>query len=149
MNKFLIATVLAITAFAASATEVGVTVNRDYAGDNRNGAGITIGKKYANGLSVTGAFERTTVDENQNRFSVTGGYALAKLGPVTVGPKLGLAYLDNANSRDGYALTVGIGAEMPLTHRVSLTADFGRQFGQDRVQQYDGNRFTTGLKYSF
>ena len=149
MKKILIAFVMAITAVAASATEVGVTVNRDFAGDNRNGAGITIGQKYANGVSVTGAFERTEVGEYQNRYSVTSGYALAKLGLVTVGPRLGVAYLDNASSSNGYALLVGVGAELPLTNAVSVTAEFGRQVGQDRIQQFDGNRFTTGVKYSF
>lgn len=149
MKKAILATVIALAATAASAVELGVTATRDYSGDNRNFGGITLGQKYG-AVGVTAGFERSTVGGNdQNRWSLVGGYDVAKLGPVTVTPKLGVAYLDNHTGGDGYAMTVGIGASVPVTQKISLTADYARQYGQDRVQQYDGNRLTLGAKYSF
>jgi outer membrane autotransporter protein len=57
--------------------------------------------------------------------------------------------LNNQVSADGYAMTVGIGASMPVTKTVSLTLDAARQYGQERVQGSDGNTVTAGLSYRF
>ena len=150
MKKILIATTIALAATAASALEVGVIGTRDYSGaENRNGAGITLGHNYGK-VGVTAGFERFTKGTNdQDRYSLVAGYDVAKLGPVTVTPKIGVAYLNNQTGEDGYAMTVGVGASVPVAKRVSLTADVARQYGQDRVQAFDGNRVTVGVKYSF
>ena len=149
MKKALLATALVLAATAASAVEVGVTATRDYAGENRNFGGVTIGQKYG-AVGVTAGFERSyTTANDQNRWSLVGGYDLAKVGVFTITPKVGVAYLNNQTSENGYALTVGLGTSVPLTKQVSLTADVARQYGQDRVQQFDGNRVTLGAKYSF
>ena len=149
MKKIVLATAFALAAGAASAVEVGVTATRDYSGDNRNFGGVTLGQSYGK-LNATLGAERSSVGGNdQNRFSLVGGYDVAKLGPVTVTPRLGVAYLDNQNSADGYALTVGVGASVPVTKKVSLGLAVDRQYGQDRVNQFDGNRVTVGAKYSF
>ena len=149
MKKFAFASILALAAFSASAVEVGVTATRDYSGDNRNFGGITIGQSYGK-LNATLGAERSTVGGNdQNRYSLVGGYDVAKLGPVTVTPRLGVAYLDNQTGSDGYAMTVGIGASVPVTKQISVGLAVDRQYGQDRVQQFDGNRITVGAKYAF
>lgn len=149
MKKLAIASLIALAATAASAMEVGVTATRDYAGDNRNGGGVTVSEKFY-GLDFTAGVERFTKGENdQDRYSVTAGYDLVKFGPVTVAPKVGVAYLNNQVGDDGYAMTVGVGASLPVTKQVSLTADVARQYGQNRVQAFDGNRVTIGVKYKF
>ena len=149
MKKIVLATALVLAATAASAVEVGVTATRDYSGDNRNFGGITIGQKYGN-VGVTAGFERSTVGSNdQDRYSLVAGYDVTKLGPVTVTPRLGVAFLDNQTSANGYAMTVGVGASVPVTKQVSVGLAVDRQYGQDRVSQFDGNRVTVGVKYSF
>ncbi len=149
MKKIVLATALVLAATAASAVEVGVTATRDYSGDNRNFGGITLGQKYG-AVGVTAGFERTTVGGNdQNRWSLVGGYDVAKLGPVTVTPRLGVAYLDNQTGSNGYAATVGLGASVPVTKQISVGLAVDRQYGQDRVDQFDGNRVTAAVKYSF
>lgn len=149
MRKFAIASVLALAAVSASALEVGVTGTRDYSGDNRNFGGVTIGQSYGK-LSATVGAERSTVGNNdQNRFSLVGGYDVAKVGPVTITPRLGVAYLDNQVGDNGYALTVGAGVSVPVAKKVSLGLAVDRQYGQDRVQSFDGNRVTVSAKYSF
>lgn len=149
MKKFAIATMIALAATAASALEVGVTTARDYAGDNRNAVGFTVGEKFG-AVNVTAGFDRATRGTNdQDRYSLVAGVDVAKLGPVTVAVKAGGAYLNNQTGQDGYAALVGVGASLPVTKAVSLTLDATRQYGQDRVQSFDGNRVTAGLKYKF
>lgn len=149
MKKFAIATMIALAATAASALEVGVTTARDYAGDNRNAVGITVGQKLG-AVSVTAGFDRATRGTNdQDRYSLVAGYDVAKVGPVTVAVKAGAAYLNNQTGQDGYAALVGVGASLPVSKKVALTLDATRQYGQDRVSSFDGNRITTGIRYSF
>lgn len=150
MKKIAIASIIALAATAATALEVGVTSTTDYSGATaRQGFGATVGTQVGT-VGVTGGFERFTKGANdQDRYSVVAGYDVAKFGPVTVTPKLGVAYSNNQTGSDGYAMTVGVGASMPVTKSVALTVDAARQYGQDRVQTFNGNRVTAGLKYKF
>ena len=152
MKKIAIATLLALAAVSASAVEVGVTATRgDTTGDTRNYAGITLGQSFGK-VNATAGLERSTVGGDQNRWSLVGGYDIAKMGRITVTPKLGVAYLDNQTPsvQSGYAYTAGIGASIPVTKQVSLTADYAYQRGFDsKVDQFDGNRVTLGAKYRF
>jgi len=149
MKKVVLATALVLAATAASAVEVGVTATRDYSGDNRNFGGITVGEKFGP-LGITGGFERSTVgSDDQDRYSLVAGYDVTKLGSVTVTPRVGVAFLDNQTSSNGYAMTVGIGASVPVTKKVSVGLALDRQYGQDRVDQFNGNRITAAAKYSF
>ena len=149
MKKFAIATMIALAASAASALEVGVTTARDYTGSDRNAAGVTVGEKFG-AVTLTAGFDRTNGGTNdQDRFSLVAGYDVAKLGPVSVAVKGGAAYLNNQTGQDGYAALIGVGASLPVSKKVALTVDATRQYGQDRVNSFDGNRVTAGLKYSF
>jgi hypothetical protein len=149
MKKFAIATMIALAATAASALEVGVTTARDYAGTDRNATGVTVGEKFG-AVTVTAGFDRTTLGANdQDRYNLVAGYNVAKLGPVTVAVKGGAAYLNNQTGQDGYAALIGVGASLPVSKKVALTVDATRQYGQDRVNSFDGNRVTAGVKYSF
>jgi opacity protein-like surface antigen len=150
MKKFAIASLIALAATAASALEVGVTTTSDYSGaDKRSGYGFTVGQSYGK-LSATAGFERFTKGANdQDRYSVVGGYEVAKVGPATVAVKTGVAYLNNRVGDNGYALTVGAGVSVPVTKKVLLNVDAVRQYGQERVSQFDGNRVTAGVSYRF
>jgi outer membrane autotransporter protein len=150
MKKIAIASIIALAATAASALEIGVIGTRDYSGvENRNGAGVTLGHNYGR-VGVAAGFERTTKGANdQDRYSLVAGYDVARLGPITVTPKVGAAYLNNQVGENGYAMTVGVGASVPVTKQVSVGVDVARQYGQDRVSQFDGNRVTVGVKYKF
>jgi hypothetical protein len=150
MKNLAIVTILALSAATASALEVGVSTTADYSGINKStGYGLTLSKPVG-AFGVTAGFDRFTAGNNdQDRYSLVTGYDIAKFSGVTLTPKLGVAYLNNQSSRDGYAMTVGVGASMPLTKTLSLSVDFARQYGQDRVKSSDGNTVTTGLAYRF
>jgi predicted porin len=130
-------------------------------GTDRTEYGITVGEKFGK-VGVTAGFARSnggtpiTIptdgpyrDQVQDRYSLVAGYDVAKVGPVTVTPTLGVAYLNNARDTDGYVMTVGVGASVPVTKQISLTADYARQYGQDRVNQFNGDRVNVGVRYKF
>lgn len=150
MKKLAIATLIAMAATAASALEVTVVGTRDYSGaTNRNGAGVVVSEQFGKVVVGAGVESLNKGSDNQDRYSLTAGYDLAKFGTVTVAPQVGVTFLDNQASQDGYAMTIGVGVTVPLTKQVGLTAAIARQYGQDRVQTFDGNRFTVGVKYGF
>ena len=149
MKKLAIASLLSMAAISASAVEVGVTAARDYAGADRDAYGITLGQSYGK-LGVTAGFDRAIKGaNNQDRYTVVGSYDVAKFGSATVAVKAGGAYMNNQTSADGYALLVGAGVSMPVASKVSVGLDLTRQYGQDRVNTFDGNRLTANVKYAF
>mgnify|MGYP003330338433 CR=1 FL=1 len=149
MKKILFAT-LATMAISASATEVGVNGLRDYSGaTDRTGYGVTVGEKFGKFGAEVG-FNRFTKGANdQDRYSLVGSYDITKVGPVTLAVKAGVAYLNNQTGSDGYAITAGVGASVPVYKDLSATVDYRRQEGQNRVSAFDGNQVAVGLKYSF
>ena len=149
MKKILFAT-LATLAFSVSAVEVGVTGTRDYSGtSDRTGYGVTLGQKFG-AVGVEAGYDRFTQSTNdQDRYSLVASYDVTKIGPVTIAVKGGVAYLDNQTVANGYAVTAGVGASVPVVKNLAATVDYRRQEGQNRVSAFDGNQVAVGLKYSF
>jgi len=130
-------------------------------GENRDEYGITLGEKFGK-YNLTAGFARSTggspvtkvtdgkfADVTQTRLSLIGGYDLATLGPVIFTAKVGGAYLDNTREKDGFAATLGAGVSVPVTKQISFGIDYARQYGQKAVSQYDGNRASANVKYTF
>lgn len=148
--KFILAG-LAVVASTAQAVELGVTTNRDYSqSPDRNGWGLTVGEHFGK-TSVTGGFERYTQNSNDtNRYSVVAGYDVANVAGVTITPKVGVAYVDPTTTANGWQGSVGVGASYAVTKAVALTADYRYQTAlQTRVDNFNGNVITAGLKFAF
>lgn len=150
MKKYLISALLAVAAVgSASALEVGVSGGRLLDKTNRNVFGVSVGQKVGK-FGLTGSVDRTAVGAlDQNRFKLVGSYDVVKLGGVAVSAKAGAAYLHNQNATSGYALVAGVGVDVPVTKNVSLVADYSYQFGQNRVDDFNGPTVTVGAKYTF
>lgn len=141
--KYALSIVALAVATSASAIDVGVSATVD---GKENAQTITFSQ--ANGKWTP--FTALTHQKDQNKFTVGTSYELAKLGQLSVGPKVGVSYLNNtAGAVDGYALSVGPSLSYPVARGVALTADVARQYGQSRVNQFDGTRTSVGLKVSF
>jgi len=149
LKKILFAT-SATLALSASAVEVGVTGTRDYSGtSDRTGYGVTLGQKFG-AVGVVAGYDRFTQSTNdQDRYSLVASYDVTKIGPVTIAVKGGVAYLNNQTVSNGYAVTAGVGASVPVVKNLAATVDYRRQEGQNRVNAFDGNQVAVGLKYSF
>lgn len=147
MKKLAIMAALAVATISASALEVGVrgTHNVDAVGDS---VGVTVGQKFG-AFGVEGAFDRSTRGvSNVNKYSLVGGYDMVKVAGITVTPKAGVSFID-ASGVNGYAASVGVGASLPLTKKVSLVADYAYQRGQERVRAFNGNLVSAGVKVAF
>jgi hypothetical protein len=149
LKKVLFAT-LATLALSASAIEVGVNGIRDYSGTaDRTGYGVTLGDKFG-AIGLEAGYNRFTQGSNdQDRYSLVASYDVTKVGPVTIAVKGGVAYLDNQTGANGYAVTAGVGASVPVYKSLAATLDYRRQEGQNRVSAFDGNQVAVGLKYAF
>jgi hypothetical protein len=149
LKKVLFAT-LATLALSASAIEVGVNGTRDYSGSaDRTGYGVTLGDKFG-AIGLEAGYNRFTQGSNdQDRYSLVASYDVTKVGPVTIAVKGGVAYLDNQTGANGYAVTAGVGASVPVYKSLAATLDYRRQEGQNRVSAFDGNQVAVGLKYAF
>jgi outer membrane autotransporter protein len=151
MKLKLLVAALALVAGTSQAVEIGVNGSKDYGyvSGSETGGGITVGQKFGNVGVVAGwdRYDHTTND--QNKWSLMGSYDVAKFGATTVAVKAGAAYLDNNKVADGYALLVGTGASYAIDKNWALTADYRYQVGQKRVDQFNGNTISAGLKYSF
>jgi opacity protein-like surface antigen len=150
MKKIAMATLLALAVGSASAVELGVNGSYDYGSPaNRPGAGITIGQKYDK-FGITAGFDRYQKGTDQNKWTLVGSYDVYTAGAATFAVKAGVAYLDNyGNTSDGHAGLVGTGVSYAVAKNVALTADYRYQFGQSRVNAFDGSTVSTGVKFSF
>ena len=149
MKKIVIASLMTLAAVSASALEIGVTASRDYAGADRNGGGITVGRTFGQFGATAGIERFGQGDNDQTRYSLIGSYGVGSLGPVKASVKGGVAYMDNQRTADGAAWVLGAGLTVPVTTKVSATLDATRQYGQSGVKASDGNKVTAGLKYTF
>jgi opacity protein-like surface antigen len=149
--KVKLAILALLVAGSAQAVEVGLTAQRDYSQNpDKNGFGVTLGEKFGK-TSVTGGFERYTQNSNDtNRYSLVAGYDVATVAGVTITPKVGVAFVDPTSTASGWQGSVGVGASYSLTKSVALTADYRYQSAiQSRVNNFDGNVVSAGLKVSF
>ena len=139
MKKIVIASILAATAFAASAVEVSAT--RDY---NLNKDGFRVGADVA-GLAVSA----THVENTYNRFAVGKNFELTKVGPVALSAGAAVVYQDTHVGQNGYGVTGGVKATLPLAKSLDLVAAVERFAGQDRVKAFNGTTGTLGVSYKF
>lgn len=137
----------------ASAVEFGINGGGISSGNAGGIAGVTIGEKFGK-FGVDAGFARgwqevTTTD----RWTLVGGYDVAKVAGVTVTPKIGYAYLNNSSTTsvnrtpsDSAAL-VGVGLSYPVAKKVAVTGDYAYQISGNTNNK--GNVLTAGVKYSF
>ena len=147
MKKIILVTAL-LASMSAQAVELGINASSDMANSDRTGYGLTIGEKFDK-VGVTAGFDRYSTGVDLNKYTLMGSYDVTKVGTATVAVKAGVAYLDQKNTKDGYAALVGAGVSYPLNKQVAFTGDYRYQAGQSRVSSLKGNNISAGLKYSF
>ncbi len=146
MKKLAIIALLAV-AGAASAADLGLRYGHN-AGTRSDATGVTFGTTVG-AFGAELSYDRTNGVARNDRYALVGSYPLTKIGAATLSAKAGAAYIRPGVGQSGYAGVVGLGLAYPLTKTVSLTADYGYQSGQSRVNAFNGNLVTVGVKYSF
>ena len=139
MKKIVIASILATAALAASAVEVSAVHDYTAGKDGfRVGAGVA-------GLDVTA----THVENTYNRFAVGKTFDLTKVGAATISATVAGVYQDTNSGQNGYGVTGGLKASIPVTQKVSAFVGAERFAGQDRVKAFNGTTTQIGLSYKF
>jgi hypothetical protein len=147
MKKLIIA--IAVFAFAsfASAIELDVAKAHDY---KSNADGVRVAAQASTfGVPLTASY--TTINSKYNRYAVGTEYGFTKIGPVALAVTGSVVYQDTYHSTtaDGYGLTAGAIATLPLVKNISLFASTDVFAGQKRVNKFDGNTGTIGLTAKF
>ena len=146
MKKFL--TALALFAFGsmAMAADVGVSAVRDSNLD-QNGARVTLTTGKV--LGVTPQLSVTNVD-GYTRYAAGAEAGLFAVGPVKVSAAGAAVYQNTAGAgTNGYGLTAGVKAVLPLTKNIDATAGVERFYGQDRINGFNGSVATVGIVARF
>lgn len=147
MKKLFAITTLAVAATSASALDFTVLAGRSFGDTHVNDVGLTVSQSA--GPATVGLGYNRTAGGDQNRFSLIGGYQVAKLGSVAVTPTVGLSYLHNKNTDNGMAVSAGVELSMPVYKKVEVVLDYSYQMGQKRVSQSDGNSLALGVRMPF
>lgn len=150
MKKTLFAAALLLAAVgSANALDLGAVAGGGINDAGKGFGGVTVGQKLGK-FGLTAEYDRATAgSNNQNRYSLLGSYDVIKLGYVTVDAKIGASYLKNSVGSNGTVAVAGVGAELPLSPKLSVTADYRYQRGASDFRAYNSNIVLAGLKYSF
>ena len=154
MKKIAIASMLALAAISASAVEVGIIGGETFQSNSHtnNPAGITVGESFGK-FGVAAEIEHNFKKKNSteaNNFNLVGSYEVAKLGSAGIGLKAGVGYVDSRSGHpNGYEALVGAGVTIPVTAKISATAEYRYAKAQDRISNQSGNQALVGIKYSF
>lgn len=142
----IIATILVGATFAASAVEVGVSAVRDGTIDK---TGLRVTANVGSIAGFTPQLSATRIDGAYTRFGAGGEYALAKVGPVALAATAAVVYQDSNVKVDGYGVTAGLKATLPLTKHIDLVAGVERFAGQHRIASSNSTVSSLGLNVKF
>ena len=144
MKKTIIASLLAITG-TAFAADLSVSAVHDHKNGNE---GFRVGTSVS-GFSLTA----TQIENKYNRYAVGKDFSITKIGPVELIAGAAVNYQDTVpntvRNKDGFGLTVGAKAVLPVTKNVDLVASAERFAGQSRISKSEGNVSSIGLKVKF
>ena len=147
MSKLVIMAALAVAAATAGATEIGMRY-----GSNSNteteSTGITLNQQFGT-VGAELSYDRALTNAQNDRYMALATYDITKFGDMTLTAKGGAAYIDGTNGVNGYAGVLGAGVSYPVTKTVKLVADYRYQFGQERVNAFNGNSVSVGVKFAF
>lgn len=147
MKKLLILSTLLTAVGVSSAAEIGVrTIRHD---SQYNLGGVTYNTKVR-GVNSEFAYDRYSNNGfSVDRVSVLGVVDVAKVGPVAVTAKGGVAWLSPSTGSTGYAAMFGLAGAYPISKTTTVVVDVMNMSGQTRVSGADGTSISAGLKFTF
>lgn len=134
--------------FAASvnAAEISASYIHDSKAE-KNGVRVELPARSV--LGVKPVLGITHVNDAYTRYSVGADFQVAKVGPVALSAAASTLFQDTRVGENGFALTVGAKASVPLNKSVDLVARVDRFVGQDRVSNLNGTVGSVGLAVKF
>lgn len=140
--------VVAAMMFAASVNAAELTAS--YVHDSKaEKNGVRVELPVGSVLGVKPVLGVTHVNDAYTRYSVGADFQVAKVGPVALSATGSTLFQDTRVGENGFALTVGAKASVPLNKSVALVARVDRFYGQERVSNLNGTVGSVGLSVKF
>lgn len=140
MKKIIIASVMGLAAIAAQAADVSLSNVHDTK-TNANGTRI--------GTTVFGTELAATHTDAANQYSLGKSFSVAAVGPVKLGVSGAVFYQDTRAGENGYGLSVGANATLPVTKNVDAFVGVERSVGQQRINAFNQTATVAGLRVKF
>lgn len=148
MKKFLILLLSSFLITSAQAKDFTAFIQRDFSG-GANGGGISIGED-AGPVSVNLGFDRLLYKQQYvDTFFFVGSYEYLRINRFSSNFTLGGAYARQQKLSSGFALLIGAGIEYDLSSKVAFQLDVWRQYGEEKIQNLNGNVISTGFRFKF
>lgn len=150
MKKFTIASILALAAFTASATEIAVSGIRDTTRDNVTGSNISVTQPVTKDMSVSASFENVAgkTGTNTDTFGLGVAYNATTVGPFTLTGLGGIGFNDSAVGKGSF---VKFGAQastaVPFVKDTTASLALVRQLGTSAVTALDHTEAIVGVRY--
>lgn len=148
MKTILATAILALTATAATAADVGVSVVRDNHAA-QTGARVELALPEFSGFGITPTASVTNMPDFYTRYALGGKATLVQLGDFSAGVGVSGVYQATRHGENGYGVVGALRADYTLTKNVSVFATVERFWGQHRVSQSNGNVSGVGVSYRF
>lgn len=147
MKKFAIVTAMMFASYA-NAAEVSASYVHDFKAGRE---GVRVEMPVASILGVKPVLGLTHVNDAYTRYSVGADVQVAKIGPVAVALSGSTVFQDTQTrtGTNGFAVTVGAKASLPLNKSTALVASVDRFIGQERVSNLNGTVSSVGLAVKF
>jgi len=146
MKKTLMAVLLGMTLSASTlALDAGLSVGRN-TGVKADVTQLSVGTDVL-GLRLAGEFE--TARNQYHAYGVSLGKEFPVLGSLSLGGKVGISRFDSVNGKDGTVGRYGVSASCAVAKNVSIVGDMTRSFNVQDAQQFKGNTFSTGVRFTF
>ena len=146
MKKTVMAVLLGITlAGPALGLDAGLSVGRN-TGVKADVTQVSVGTDVL-GLRLSGEFE--TARNQYHAYGVSLGKEFPVLGSLSLGGKVGVSHFDSVNGKDGTVGRYGVSASYALAKNVAVVGDITRSFNVQDAQQFKGNTFSTGARFTF
>ncbi len=130
------------------ALDVTVGAGRNFGSDASQGS-LAIGKQFQGFRGEASVGHVFTSGRHANVLGLNAFYPLGTVGPVNVSAKGGVSYYAVGGAQDGLALNAGLEAVYPVSKTLSVVSTLERVVAPSRIDGFNGNQFTVGLRSSF
>jgi hypothetical protein len=144
MKKVLALSLLVLSG-TACATDLSLSTGRDSVYKGTDVTTLTAGTSYS-GFSVAASYSAVVNKYKAGALTVGKDFAV---GPISVGPRVGVELLATKAGQDAKIVTGGIAAGYALSKSVSVVADVTRRFDLKQAEAFKGTVTTVGLKTTF
>jgi hypothetical protein len=135
---------------SAQAFDIGANYSRDY-GKKVDVTGVTIGQQLSQLYGVEASLDYGRASGNAYKVYGANLEKDYTVGPVAVGPVVGLQHIKSNESaiKSGNVGVVGVNGNLNLTKNLGINVGYGHRFDLVKSENLSGNLASVGVKVTF